>query len=514
MPETQPHAELSPLRVLLVEDRAADALLLVQALRRAGFVFGWQRVDTQAEYLAQLDRPLELILADYAMPEFDGLQALRLLRQRGLNVPFIMVTGADGEDFAVTAMHEGADDYLLKDRLARLGQAVTRAFEQRRLREDKWRADQALRDSERRFRALIEQSADTVVVLAADGTLCYASPSLPRILGYQLRDLAGRSAFEVVHPDDLEPVRLVLAELLQTPGSHRRTEFRCRHKDGRWRWLEATATNLLHEPCVQGIVCNGRDVTERKQAEQAARDAIQARDEFLSVAAHELKTPVASLYAYAQVLLRELATGTRLDEARLRRALTTIEQQAAKLGRLVGLLLEVSRIESGHLDLRTQPVDLVPLVRGSVEATRARTCGHTLHSTTPAAAWIVADALRIEQVLANLLDNAIKYSPDGGDVFVELEPTRAGCVQFSVRDHGLGIPAEKRGHLFDRFYRAHAADYVSGLGLGLAISRQIVEQHGGQIMAEFPPDGGTRIVVRLPERVPPLDSKQDLEAVR
>src|ERR1700674_4281020 len=143
--------ELTPLRVLVVEDRPADALLVVRVLREAGFAPEWERVETESEYLAHLDPPPDVILADYSLPQFSGLQALRLLRERKLTIPFILITGAAGEEAAVNALQEGADDYLLKDRLARLGRAVTRALEQRALRDQKRRTEQELRDTEQRL---------------------------------------------------------------------------------------------------------------------------------------------------------------------------------------------------------------------------------------------------------------------------------------------------------------------------------------------------------------------------
>jgi DNA-binding NtrC family response regulator len=142
---------MTALRVLIVEDRPSDAELLVHMLRRGGFEPEWTRVETQTEYLAHLDPLIDVILADYTLPQFSGLEALRLLQERGLSIPFIVITGTAGEEAAVSALHLGADDYLLKDRLARLGQAVTRALEQRALRLQKQAADQELRDSEMRL---------------------------------------------------------------------------------------------------------------------------------------------------------------------------------------------------------------------------------------------------------------------------------------------------------------------------------------------------------------------------
>ena len=260
-----------PLRVLILEDRAEDAELVVFELRRAGFEPDWQRVETEESSLASLDPALDLILADYALPQFDALRGLRLMQARGLEIPFIIVSGTIGEDAAVSAIQQGAIDYLLKDRLARLGSAVARALEQKRLRDEKRQADAALRASEKRFRALIEHSSDAVSLLDERGTIRYASPATTRILGYEIDEFVGRDGFELIHRDDPSQDADRFSQFLQHPALSVTSQLRVRHKDGSWRWLEAASTNLLDEPSVQGIVVNYRDITERKQYEEKLR---------------------------------------------------------------------------------------------------------------------------------------------------------------------------------------------------------------------------------------------------
>jgi excisionase family DNA binding protein len=233
-------------------------------------------------------------------------------------------------------------------------------------------------------------------------------------------------------------------------------------------------------------------------ARVAAEDALRVRDEFLSIAAHELRTPITSLSGQAQLLLRRLRRHGRLEPEQLASALETIRGQAEKLSRLVSQLLDLSRLEGGKLALERHPTDLVDVVQQVVATARAWSERHTISVAAPPSleAWV--DPLRLEQVLTNLLDNAVKYSPEGGPIEVALARVDAGSVELSVRDRGLGIPVEKRGQLFERFYQAHANGHRGGMGLGLYVSRQIVKLHGGDICAEFPPEGGTRFVVRLP----------------
>jgi PAS domain S-box-containing protein len=231
-----------------------------------------------------------------------------------------------------------------------------------------------------------------------------------------------------------------------------------------------------------------------------AQRAIRARDEFLSVAAHELKTPLTTMLGYAQMLLRYVRPVAGPDEPIVQRALLAIEQQSERLTRLVSRLLDISRIEGGRLRVEPQRTDLVPLVVGVAESIQSGTSSRRLIVSVPETLVGMVDALRFEQVLTNLLDNAVKFSPSGSEIQIELTETSVGMARLTVTDRGPGIRDEDRDRIFDRFYQAHSGHYAAGMGLGLYISRQIVEQHGGSISAEQPPEGGTRFVVVLPLR--------------
>lgn len=237
--------------------------------------------------------------------------------------------------------------------------------------------------------------------------------------------------------------------------------------------------------------------TARREAELASA-TLQARDQFLSVAAHELKTPMTSLRLSAQMLLRRLNQGRTPDPESLHRALGTIDQQVDRLSRLVTQLIETTRQQAGHLTLQRTRTDVGLLVRSAVRQAQALTTRHEIVLAAADSLWAFVDEMRIEQVIINLLDNAIKFSPDGGRIEVELSQPEPDRVCLAVRDHGLGVPLEHRAHLFERFYQAHGGDYRSGMGLGLFISREIIELHGGTITAEFPSDSGTRFVVGFP----------------
>jgi signal transduction histidine kinase len=226
------------------------------------------------------------------------------------------------------------------------------------------------------------------------------------------------------------------------------------------------------------------------------------RDEFMSIASHELRTPIAALQVQAQLIMRRAERG-RLDVERTAQAFRAVNAQAGRLTRLVTQLLDTSRIETGKLKLEREWTDLVALTSQGVANAASVSPRHTMRLDAPPSLTATIDPLRLEQVIMNLLDNAVKYSPSGGEIEVRLARVADRAAELSVRDHGLGIPPEKRAQIFERFYQAHGGGHRSGLGLGLFICRQIVEMHGGTITAEFPEDGGTRVIVRIPLGEPP-----------
>ena len=262
-----------PLKVLVVEDSEDDTLLLARDLRRGGYDPVYERVETAEEMEATLEEDAwELVVSDHSMPRFSSSAALELLRSKGfVDVPFIIVSGQIGEDAAVEAMKSGAQDYIMKGNRTRLISAIERELGEAEVRRKRRQAEQALQDSEERFRSLVQYASDLIVILDSDGVITYESPSVERILGYKPEERVGNRAFDLVHPDDAEKVARIFSDYMGRPGLHPTVEYRVRAKDGSWRCFEAIGNNLLHEPSVGGIVVNSRDVTERKRAEENYR---------------------------------------------------------------------------------------------------------------------------------------------------------------------------------------------------------------------------------------------------
>ncbi len=363
-----------------------------------------------------------------------------------------------------------------------------------------------------RLAAIVASSDDAIIGKTLEGTIVDWNIGAERLYGYTATEVIGRPISVLIpedRPDELPAIieRLKLGERIDHYETERIT------KDGRRVSVSVSISPIRNAAGrLVGASAIARDISERRrnelereellarerQSRGEAEAALRLRDEFLSIASHELRTPLATLNGYAQLALRRLARDGQFDPARVVEALQAITGQADKLNSLLNQLLDISRLELGKLALEPRRTDVVALVEQVVVGARARDGAHTIALTGLQSQEAEVDPLRLEQVLTNLLDNAMKYSPEGGPIEVVVSRTADHALDISIRDHGLGIPPEKRARIFERFYQAHGNGHKSGMGLGLYVSRDIVELHGGEITAEFPADGGSRFVVRLP----------------
>ncbi|MBI3784480.1 MAG: PAS domain S-box protein [Deltaproteobacteria bacterium] len=267
------------IRLLLIEDDDSDALLITNELRRCGYEVMWERVDSAAALEAALaGQRWDAITCDWVIPSFSASAALEILCRCGVDVPIIVVTGEVGEEVAVSAMRAGAHDVVSKRHLARLVPAIERELRETEVRRARKRAEDALKESERRFRSLIEKALDLVGIVEADGTIRYASPSHEEATGYKPEELVGKNAFDFVHPDDRARVLRGYASGLRFQEQRGSTEYRFRRKDGSWCVIEGVARDLTNDPLVRGVLVNSRDISKRKQAEHILRERTRLVD--------------------------------------------------------------------------------------------------------------------------------------------------------------------------------------------------------------------------------------------
>jgi len=251
----------SPARVLLVEDSPVEAELIVHQLRKTGFSFSWERVETEAALRAALGsfRPA-VILSDFSLPQFDGLAALRITRECAPDTPFIFVSGTIGEEQAIEALHRGASDYILKTNLKRLTAAVMRAMSEAAALSERRAIEQRLRD-------IVDTAQDWIWELDADRRFVFSSESVASILGYAPQQIVGTPLLDHVHEDDRAAAELSLGGLGENQRNAPRAVYRWRHKDGQYRWLERNALALIDAGHVTGFRGADRDVTQRREQE-------------------------------------------------------------------------------------------------------------------------------------------------------------------------------------------------------------------------------------------------------
>ncbi|MBV8951495.1 MAG: response regulator [Actinobacteria bacterium] len=368
------------------------------------------------------------------------------------------------------------------------------------------REAQALKSA--RFRSLIDNARDLILVTEADFELAYITPSSERLLGYPPLDLQGVRLTEIIHPDDANATLGRLEGLAATTAETAMFETRARHRDGTWRMIAWTATNLLDDPSVRGYVLNGSDVTEIRRASQdlaAARDAAmeasRLKSQFLASMSHEIRTPM-----NAVIGLNELLLGTALDTEQHEYA-AGVATAAEGLLAIINDILDFSKVEAGKLELETIDFDLGLLLEDVVAllADKAHSKGLELlaHPHPDLRTVVTGDPTRLRQVLVNLVSNAVKFT-SRGEVVVRAEPVSNGgevdVVRFEVTDTGLGIAPADQIRMFEPFSQADNSTTrrFGGTGLGLAIVRQLVELMGGELGLDSEVDRGSTFWFELP----------------
>ncbi|HEV8151169.1 MAG TPA: response regulator [Gemmatimonadales bacterium] len=474
-------------------------------LRRAGFELAHELATNRAEFEAALaGPPVDLVLSGYALRDWTGMAALALLRERGLAVPFILVTGTLDTDAAVGCIRQGASDYVLREHLGRLPQAVTQALHERQLREESRQARRLLAESERRFRALTLASADLLWVADRAGRVSGRLARWQSFTGQSETELAGYGWLEAIHPEDRNTLCEALDRAVAGAAAFD-TEFRLRRPEGSYRRFAFKGVPVkASDGTLLEWIGSANDITERSELQQQLFHAqrLEAVGQLAGGIAHDFNNILTSVLGFSQFLLEQLPEESphRADALEIYRA----GELAALLTRK---LLAFSRRQAVHpevLDLSRAVEEGAPLL--------GRLLGQDIRlelETRARPALVSADPGQLEQVVLNLAVNARDAMPQGGRLLIRTSEVSLASgllhahgvvppgryVLLSVADRGVGMTADVVDHIFEPFFTTKG---MRGSGLGLSTVYGIVRQSGGYVVVQSTPGAGTRFDLYLP----------------
>lgn len=535
------------LRVLVVDDDDVDRMAVRRALKATGLEASVTEAENAEAALALLEKEhFDCTLLDYRMPGSDGLDVVRRAREKGLLCPFIMLTGFGDEQTAVELMKAGAADYIPKSSLTaeRLALSLRGVLRVHQAEIEASRADVELRRYAMQLRAVAQAAIEINATLAVDAMLQATTENARRILNARYAETrltvdaapntgaleaqqamwrasapaeesqeltswadATRDAIPGITPEILA---MLVANpdtpIPELPGFHVPNTLTADlgGRDGRklgtiqlWDKKDGVDFDEADEAILTQLAQLASVALENARLFRAAQDATRARDDLVAIVSHDLRNPVHTIHMAASFLLDIAPPDDRRVQAR--RQLEVIQRSATRANRLIQDLLDVARIQAGGLSVDPVPVDVKSLLHEAVEsATPLASAAQLSVVCDPPEALgpVASDRERVLQVFANLIGNAIKFTPKGGQIRILANPEN-GEVRFTVADTGPGIPREHLDHVFDRYWQAKSTAKL-GAGLGLSIAKGIVEAHGGRIWVESPPNSGAEFNFTLP----------------
>lgn len=505
------------IKILIVEDREDDAVLVVEQFRESGYKVESRQVWTAESMRAALtENSWDAVICDHSMPGFDSRGALKVLAEVNLDLPFIIVSGSIGESEAVEIMKAGAHDYIVKDfHLTRLVTATERELREAQNRHARKKAElhqKFLAEASEVLASSLnfEETAQRVLSLAVPILTDHCFIDLkfglglenfqrPRLVQKMSETDLRNWSYSEEHLEELK--KLNIHSALSVPLCIRDKVV------GIVTFFSTLQSNRVFD---QMDLSLAEDLARRMAVAfdnsnlyQKAQEAIRIRDEFLCVASHELRTPLTSLKLTLQGLLRAFQKESRVPPSneKIAGSLKMADSHLVRFSKLIDELLNVSRISLGKLELNREAVDISSIVmkvaaRFKEEMTEKGSSLVLDISEGIAGEW---DASRIEQSIENLLSNAIRFG-EGKPIKVSLRSDGV-AARLSVEDQGIGIVKEDQLRIFERFERAVPTRNYGGLGMGLYITRQIAEAHGGSISVESAPGKGSKFIIKLPIKI-------------
>jgi PAS domain S-box-containing protein len=503
--------------VIIVEDVASDAKLIAQQLRRNGREIEFVLVDSDETYRAALSTQVDLILSDSSLPSFSGSLALEILRESGLDIPLIIVSGTIGEEAAADLMRQGAVDYVSKNKLSGLGKAVDRAMAETEVRRGREQALGALRRAEASFRALFESDVIGIIQANAAGQILEANSYFLTMFGRSPADLP--LDWVAMTPNQFKSRDRRALKELKLHGRTSPWEKEFLDRAGRPipvlmgsakladDSLVCFVVDLTHAKAVQAKLEHAKSELERsieqlKKTQDAviAEERLHALGQMAAGIAHDFNNCLSPIIGLSELILSRPKLID--DHAKVLKYVGTILQAGRDAGLVVSRLREYYR-EAATSD-EIEVVDLKRVVEDTIELTRSRWAAQAMASNTRYEVitnlqngTVSGSPSELREVLVNLVFNALDAMPHGGKVSlnVECDPARPAIVRLVVADTGIGMTPDVRKRCMEPFFTTKGA---AGTGLGLATSYRIIKRHHGEIDIETEPGHGTRMIITLP----------------
>ncbi len=491
-------------KILIIEDLPSDAELNKREVRKVLPSCSFIVIDTEEELLKELnDFKPDLVLSDYSMPNFDGLSALKITLEHAPMTPVIIVTGSVNEGTAVECMKAGANNYVIKERIRRLGPAILHALEEKQLNIERIQAQNALVESLERYRSLFNLSPLGIQLQNENGYIDDVNDTLCRMLGYTQDELIGQHISIFVTPEKIHTIRENIGLILD--GAVLKYETESVRKDGKRLNVELSEASIVLPNGTKGIITIVADITERKLVEreliiakEKAEESDRLKTSFLNNISHEVRTPLNGILGFSDIICDpDLSSEEREQYKQI------IDRNADQLTSIIDDIISISTIEANQEKINESEVDLDDLLNNLYYETKENYKSSQLDFSLSKPNKndnfkIRTDYTKLRQILSRLLNNAFKY-------------THKGCVEFGyrldqnnlvfhVKDTGIGIPKAFHENIFKRFTKIeiNSKKIHRGNGIGLSICKAYVELMGGKIAVESSPDQGSTFNFTIP----------------
>lgn len=473
------------LRLLLIEDSEEDALILLRELKKADYDITCRRVERLADLESSLLEQWDLIVSDYNLPGFLAPDALKMTQEKGVDLPFIIVSGMIGEETAVAAMKAGAHDYMMKGNLQRLPPAIERELREAEERRKRKEAEKAIITQFSQISAIFDSL--NVLVYVADlesNKLIYLNKQGAMLVG---KSWEGLNFQEVLQPSGHTGENIPGSRLVENgqPTEPHVWEFQNR---GTSRWYQCIDRAIQWPDDRMVRMGVAIDITERKEMERL-------KDEMLSAVSHEMRTPLTAMLGFTEFLLENDVTPEQLAMS-----LSTIHKETERLHELISNFLDLQKHKARRETYCFDSLATRALLQEAADLFAGGTNTHPIEIVCPDdIPAVMGDEGKIHQVLNNLISNACKYSPEKAPITLGASAD-SDLVRISVADKGNGIPPEMRERIFEKFYRIDNNDrrQTGGTGLGLALVKEIVSAHSGRVWVEENPGGGSLFCIEIP----------------